>query len=1220
MKFTRNCGIKSVAMLLCAFLILNPIVPFASTENAASLQELWVGGAGYIDFNPTVYSYEVQTPLVQDTDGDWSFVRPSINYLLEGSNVDVYITYPTETTAEVTVVENDIPGDTYSISFTPVGANMYTNGGFEAGTTGWTYGSSRVPLTSTENNPGVGTKSLEIDRSSVYAYYKPTASPVLQGGKYYIGSSMIRLGDGVTGEYNTNQAYLNTPQAHARYTPSGEIKGSFKVTSDWQRTYFYAKYDNTQTDFATFYTTWATEKKIAVDDYYISDLLISDVQITDEHNNTSITVDLPDSGTSQLQLNGIALNQFGLNYGLENEAISEWSILGNPTGVEISDTGLLTIDDTAEQGTIYVEGVMTPSFSNATQKKVKGVTEIKLASTAAADLLDVAIMGESIDGFDPKVRNYNVTVPYMHGVNDCPVVTYIKRDSNAEVSVEYPDVIDEGVITVTVTAGEIVKEYTLSLTQIGKNMYQNGGFEEGTKGWTVSSGTGTLITENVGEGEKSMMITGANADRQWYASNQPVLSAGKTYISHNMVRMASKGSTYTANNFFDKFSGIKYDYDQYGQLIDGVSIELNSDWQKRYTVLTSDKNYSVKNYYTKWGSEPDILVDDYYIGELIISSINYEGKQSIIIPEQENSENTIDLKATLRNQFDNQAGLENETILWELAEDYQGISISGNTLVVNGTSYEQEIIVVAKCVPSFSTSQGVITRKISIDVNSKAGDAMKPRADGVKVTGILEKDALLEADYTYYHATQIGPGNTQLQWCWSNSPTGPFYEIEGADSLNYCVESQYVDKYICICVIPETETGIVGEKFYSNVLFKPTAPEAKDVAISGVGTFGGKLTGSYKYYDINNDIESGTSFRWLIGNSEKGPFTPIEKEATKEYIVREEDLNKYVCFEVVPSTTVEPLNGKPFVSEPVLCAAEPTVSDVKIKKVNNDVYTVSYQYNHVLSIPEGISTISWEIDGKSAGSDSSLVIDDKKCVLSVTVTPVASLPPFEGKSVTVTYNVNSGSTLVGQSHSSGGSGGGITVKPTPVIPTPTPSVETIDKTHWAYEAIKFVTDNGIMETEKNGDFRGSEKVSRADFIYYVMKAIGAGETEYANEFADVSSSDYYAGALQKAVQLGIISRDESFYPDREVSREEICKILVIALKYDCECKDKADLSKFKDENKVALWARGYVATAVQNGVLIGISQDEFMPKGVVTREQTAVILKRLYDFKARGEV
>ena len=40
--------------------------------------------------------------------------------------------------------------------------------------------------------------------------------------------------------------------------------------------------------------------------------------------------------------------------------------------------------------------------------------------------------------------------------------------------------------------------------------------------------------------------------------------------------------------------------------------------------------------------------------------------------------------------------------------------------------------------------------------------------------------------------------------------------------------------------------------------------------------------------------------------------------------------------------------------------------------------------------------------------------------------------------------------------------------------------------------------------------------------------------------------------------------------------------------------------------------------AVETGLLKGVSESEFSPLGAITREQTAVILKRLFDYKNGG--
>ena len=73
-------------------------------------------------------------------------------------------------------------------------------------------------------------------------------------------------------------------------------------------------------------------------------------------------------------------------------------------------------------------------------------------------------------------------------------------------------------------------------------------------------------------------------------------------------------------------------------------------------------------------------------------------------------------------------------------------------------------------------------------------------------------------------------------------------------------------------------------------------------------------------------------------------------------------------------------------------------------------------------------------------------------------------------------------------------------------------------------------------------------VSRAEFIYVLMQLVGCADENGASvPFDDVAASDYFSGALSYALNLNVVSAASSFYPNREVTVNEACKMSIAAL-------------------------------------------------------------------------
>jgi len=76
----------------------------------------------------------------------------------------------------------------------------------------------------------------------------------------------------------------------------------------------------------------------------------------------------------------------------------------------------------------------------------------------------------------------------------------------------------------------------------------------------------------------------------------------------------------------------------------------------------------------------------------------------------------------------------------------------------------------------------------------------------------------------------------------------------------------------------------------------------------------------------------------------------------------------------------------------------------------------------------------------------------------------------------------------------------------------------------------------------------AQTVSRAEFIYVLMQLVGCADANGNTvPFDDVAANDYYSTALSYAMGLNVVSAASSFYPLREVTVYEACKMAVTAL-------------------------------------------------------------------------
>lgn len=124
----------------------------------------------------------------------------------------------------------------------------------------------------------------------------------------------------------------------------------------------------------------------------------------------------------------------------------------------------------------------------------------------------------------------------------------------------------------------------------------------------------------------------------------------------------------------------------------------------------------------------------------------------------------------------------------------------------------------------------------------------------------------------------------------------------------------------------------------------------------------------------------------------------------------------------------------------------------------------------------------------------------------------------------------------------------------------------------------------------------------------------------AQEIVDINnSSDYSIESIRNLSQLGIISGDEkgNFNPKKAVTRAEMIKMIVKALNIDVNnVENNAVFKDVKEDD----WAFKYVQAAYNEGIVNGISEDEFGKDQKCTREQMAVMFVRALNMNKGSDI
>ncbi len=788
----------------------------------------------------------------------------------------------------------------------------------------------------------------------------------------------------------------------------------------------------------------------------------------------------------------------------------------------------------------------------------------------------------------------------------------------------------------------------------------------------------SISTTQAYDGEKSLLVKKKDRGGSQYVAPKAInkVRNGATYVASAMVLGTEANSTTAFNadpakgaakQYWQEFYLVEYKYGTTTSRLNRNTIKHKdlaqaplastspqdkldaSEWvMLEYGFTTSGvTDYTEIGYGVVFdGKYSEVYIDDYYLGELVVANMDVTAeKTEVTIPESGSV--TVALTATAYNQLGNTNYLkldENEPYTYTLDSAPEGVTISENIITVPADSKAGEIKVTVTANPTFAgydtqtDEQKALREKVvTIKVEPAPGASTAPKAKNAKIKGAVELNSELKLEYDYWQIFDDGKGGDNSEnksesiasiiWYKGETVNGPWTAFNhGKDSYKITTEDE-VDLFYKAEITPVSNKGEKGETKETELCGKPVPPIASNIKITGTQALGEKWTVSYDYSDANGDDEvkpenGGTKIQWYITDSEdidvEDPAQRKAIDGADSYEITlgntDEYKGKYVYVGVTPVSDAESeTTGIESFSKLRLTSAEPHVTGLSIVKESNYL-TVEYTYVHPLGIDPGEPKIEWYNDDtdKFLGDGTSLNVSSLRGeTIRVEVTPFAVKEPSKGKMETDEYKVPNAS-----SSSIGGVSGGSSVRPT----TPVTPAEIKNIPSWAKSEIDYVLDNKIMEVASENDFAGGNKINRGEFMMAMLKAAGMQPNDYRGSFADVTSLDKFSGYLQAAFDQGVISAADNFYPNRELTRDEMCKIIVTSI----EAKTKKEISKasithFTDYQNIQNWAIDFISQAVSTGIIKGNADGSVNPKGNVTRAEAAVVAKRIAEYvKAEG--
>lgn len=179
----------------------------------------------------------------------------------------------------------------------------------------------------------------------------------------------------------------------------------------------------------------------------------------------------------------------------------------------------------------------------------------------------------------------------------------------------------------------------------------------------------------------------------------------------------------------------------------------------------------------------------------------------------------------------------------------------------------------------------------------------------------------------------------------------------------------------------------------------------------------------------------------------------------------------------------------------------------------------------------------------------------------------------------------------------------------------------LEHAQWALRYIASMEAEGVFKGYEDGTFRPSEAINRVQAVVTAVRLMGLEEEAQAKantrlnfKDADQIASKYAwaTGYIAVALEKGLFDAGETeLHPAQSASRLWVSSLLVRAMGLEPQALQKMNTKlNFTDANLIPATSVGYVAVAVEHGILQGYPDRTFQPNKPVTRAEMATLLDR----------
>ena len=183
-----------------------------------------------------------------------------------------------------------------------------------------------------------------------------------------------------------------------------------------------------------------------------------------------------------------------------------------------------------------------------------------------------------------------------------------------------------------------------------------------------------------------------------------------------------------------------------------------------------------------------------------------------------------------------------------------------------------------------------------------------------------------------------------------------------------------------------------------------------------------------------------------------------------------------------------------------------------------------------------------------------------------------------------------------------------------MVKTDSTGFSDVKATDWFAAYVNRLSAAGIVSGDEKGDFNPDKLITRAEYIKLLTDVTGCYDASLVSDFDDVSPDKWYSAYIASARKSGFVSGyNNKVDPDCNITRQDAAVMAVLAAESAGVLFDGGDEKAFDDSFEIASYALDSVIKLTRSGVISGMGNGSFAPKGQMTRAQAAVVICKLME-------